>query len=192
MNQNDLEINLRLMEEMGLEEGDRKRVYDQDTGVMYQLKGKDIVAPGNKSGKNAIELDMINKPKLMTYMFGHFVDKLVEEEDIPPVSNFYIDPYDRYGHTTGVIRFEDDTIIRSEKYRNETTCLADLVLRLNNDTDIDLSKYDIDRRKSKNKPSKKKEEPELRSVLSGAIVPEVDLDEFESGIRSLLEGKKMK
>lgn len=149
MTELDLEINLRLMEEMGLEEGDRRRVIDQDTGLLYQMKGKDLVTPGSQSGKAATEFDPINNTRMMSYMFGTFLEKLEDEESIPGVRNYHMDPPNSQGKIRGTINFDDGSSISSGLYRNETTCYADLVLRLNNEENVNLDKYDIDRTKSK-------------------------------------------
>ena len=39
-----------------------------------------------------------------------------------------------------------DLISNSTYYSNESLCLADLVFKLNGESDIDLTEYDIDRR----------------------------------------------
>lgn len=149
MTELDLEINMRLMEEMGLEEGDRRRVIDQDTGLLYQMKGKDLVTPGSQGGKSATEFDPINNTKMMSYMFGAFLEKLEEEESIAGVRNYHMNPPDSKGRIRGTVSFDDGTSVSSGLYKNETTCYADLVLRLNGEENINLSKYDIDRSKAK-------------------------------------------
>lgn len=143
----DKAINLRLMEEMGLEEGDRRRIIDQDTGVLYQMKGKDIVSPGSQGGKMAIEFDPINNTRMMSFMFGNFIDKLVEDDTIPPVTGYYISNHDKEKKVRASVTFEDNTSLSSNYYINETSAYADLVLRLNGEENPDMSEYDIDRRK---------------------------------------------
>ena len=89
MEQDSMEFNFLMMEEMGLEEGERRRVVDQDTGQQYAMRGKDIVCPGNQGGKSAIELDLTNN-RMMGYMFGRFIDKAVIEKSIEPVTGYAI------------------------------------------------------------------------------------------------------
>lgn len=149
MTELDMEINLRLMEEMGLDEGERRRIIDQDTGQLYQMKGKDLVTPGSQGGKSAIEFDPINNARMMSYTFSKFLEKLEDEESIPGVRGYHIDPPDSTGHIRGTVTFDDSTKISSRSYRNETTCYADLVLRLNGEENVNLSKYDIDRSRPK-------------------------------------------
>lgn len=147
MEEKDLKINNLLMEEMGLEEGERRRIFDQDSGIQYQFKGKDIVSPGSQSGKSAVEFDPINNSKMMNLMFGGFIDKLVEEESIPGVASYYTVP-ESDNRIRAKILFDDKTSIQSNPYKNETVCYADLVLRLNGDENVDLSEYDYDRTKA--------------------------------------------
>lgn len=144
----DKKINMLLMEEMGLEEGDRRRVIDQDTGALYQMKGRDLVSPGSQSGKMAIEFDPINNARMMSFMFGNFVDKLVNDETIPPVTGYHIDTHEKDRKFKASINFADNTTVSSDYYNNETTAYADLILRLNGDDDPDVREYDIDRRKA--------------------------------------------
>ena len=129
-----------VMQEMGLEEGERRRLIDQDTGEICCLGNKDIVVPGSQSGKNAIEFDP-NNPKMMNKLFMEFLDKLAEEEEIDPCVSYGI--YNtRDGMNTGRVMFNNGEIIESKKYKNESLCYIDLVHRINGNTDVDLSKYD--------------------------------------------------
>jgi hypothetical protein len=165
----DKKINNLLMEEMGLEEGDRRRVYDQDSGIQYQFKGKDLVSPGAKGGKTAIEFDPINNSKMMNLMFGGFVDKLEDEESIPPVASYCTVPDG--DKIRAKILFSDKSVVQSNPYKNETVCYADLVFRLNGEEDVNLDEYDFDRTKApqsvlppkKLKQSKPKKKGALRN-----------------------------
>lgn len=148
MDEKDMKINMLLMEEMGLEEGERRRIIDQDTMVQYQMNGRDIVSPGSQGGKSAIEFDPINNTRMMSFMFGKFVEKLEDDEAIPPVTDYSIVPV-LGGKVQCRLNMEDGDSVASKAYKNETTCYADMVLRLNGETDIDLSEYDIDRYKPK-------------------------------------------
>lgn len=157
MTELDLKINTLLMEEMGLEEGDRRRLIDQDTGLLYQMKGKDIVSPGSQGGKQAIEFDPINNKRMMTFLFGNYINKISDEDDVD-VQTYYITQEDKDERVRGTLTFEDNSSIITKPYRNETTCYAELLLRLNGEEDVDLTEYDIDRRKAPQsvKPPKKK------------------------------------
>jgi len=147
MTEMDLKLNIRLMEEMGYEEGDRKRIYDQDSGCMCAFKGKDIVSPGTAPGKQTVEFDPVNNPRMMNLLFGGFINKLQEEESIPPVSSYFM-KQDANGKNIATVVMEDSSQITSAPYLNETLAYTDLVLRLNGEEEVDLQEYDIDRRKA--------------------------------------------
>lgn len=154
MDQKDIEINFRLMEEMGLEEGPRRRIIDQDSGAQYQFKGRDIVAPGAIPGKTSLELDLLGNNRMMNFMFGQFIEKLQEDEEIPPVASYYT--MQDNGKIRAAISMTDQTTIQSKSYNNETTCFADLILRLNGEEDVDLDEFDYERKKQLTlKPPKK-------------------------------------
>ena len=143
----DYKLNMQLMREMGLEEGERRRVVDQDDGEVCALGTKELVTPGSQSGKNAIEFDPVNNPRMMNKLFAEFVDKLYEEESIDSSCVSFGTYQDKTTRkNTARAMFEDGSYIESKPYSNESLCLADLVFKLNGESDIDLSEYDIDRR----------------------------------------------
>jgi hypothetical protein len=142
----DLQLNKMLMDEMGLEEGERRRVIDRDTEEICCLGTREIVIPGCQSGKNAVELDLINNPRMMTTLFSEFVDKLAEEESIDqPCTSFGIYQEPDKKNRARII-FDDGSYIDSSSYKNEGLCLAEMIFRLNGE-DKDLTKYDFDRPK---------------------------------------------
>ena len=145
----DLKLNLLLMNELGLEEGERRRVIDRDDGEICCLGVRDIVTPGSQSGKNAVEFDPINNPKMMNKLFAEFVDKLYEEESIDSSCVSFGTYQDKITHkNTARAMFEDGSYLESKPYSNEGLCLADLVFRINGEENVDLTEYDIDRREA--------------------------------------------
>lgn len=148
MDKRDMELNFQLMSEMGLEEGDRRRVYDQDTGAICKLGQKEIVTPGAQGGKNAVEFDLIGNPRLMTKLFGDFVDKLTESEELESdVVSFSTQIDQQSKKNQARVMFEDGTSMESRPFDNETLCYADLIFRIGGE-DRDLSSFDFDRRKA--------------------------------------------
>ena len=141
MEQDSMEFNFLMMEEMGLEEGERRRVVDQDTGQQYAMRGKDIVCPGNQGGKSAIELDLTNN-RMMGYMFGRFIDKAVIEESIEPVTGYAIKTDPMSGLVKAELTFDNNSRMVSKEYIRESMAYAELVLRLNGEDNPDLHKYD--------------------------------------------------
>lgn len=154
MEDKDIEINTRLMEEFGLEQGIRRRIYDHETGDIRLMKGKEIVAPGAIPGKNTLEFDPINNTRMMNFFFGSYIQAM-EEEDLlgGSVMSYSVIPSKSPGKIKAVLKInpEDGSPIKeisSRPYKNETSCMADLVCRINGDTEVDMSEYDIDRRKN--------------------------------------------
>ena len=154
MEDKDIEINTRLMEEFGLEQGTRRRIYDHETGDIRLMKGKEIVAPGAIPGKNTLEFDPINNTRMMNFFFGSYIQAM-EEEDLlgGSVMSYSVIPSKSPGKIKAVLKInpEDGSPIKeisSRPYKNETSCMADLVCRINGDDDVDMSEYDIDRRKN--------------------------------------------
>ena len=154
MEDKDIEINTRLMEEFGLEQGTRRRIYDHETGDIRLMKGKEIVAPGAIPGKNTLEFDPINNTRMMNFFFGSYIQTM-EEEDLlgGSVMSYSVIPSKAPGKIKAVLKINPDDgspikEISSKPYKNETSCMADLVCRINGDTEVDMSEYDIDRRKN--------------------------------------------
>lgn len=154
MEDKDIEINTRLMEEFGLEQGTRRRIYDHETGDIRLMKGKEIVAPGAIPGKNTLEFDPINNTRMMNFFFGSYIQAM-EEEDLlgGSVMSYSVIPSKAPGKIKAVLKINPDDgspikEISSKPYKNETSCMADLVCRINGDDNVDMSEYDIDRRKN--------------------------------------------
>ena len=154
MEDKDIETNTRLMEELGLEQGTRRRIYDHETGDIRLMKGKEIVAPGAIPGKNTLEFDPINNTRMMNFFFGSYIQAM-EEEDLlgGSVMSYSVIPSKAPGKIKAVLKINPDDgspikEISSKPYKNETSCMADLVCRINGDDDVDMSEYDIDRRKN--------------------------------------------
>lgn len=154
MDEKDIEINTRLMEEFGLEQGIRRRIYDHETGDIRLMKGKEIVAPGAIPGKNTLEFDPINNTRMMNFFFGSYIQAM-EEEDLlgGSVMSYSVIPSKSPGKIKAVLKInpEDGSPIKeitSKPYKNETSCMADLVCRINGDNEVDMSEYDIDRRRN--------------------------------------------
>ena len=139
----DYELNVRMMKELGLETGDRRRVIDRDSEEVCCLGTRDIVSPGSQSGKNAVEFDVVNNPRMMNKLFSEFVDKLAEEGSIdsPCISYGTYESYPDKKITAKAI-FEDGSSINSSSYVNESMALIDLVFQLNDEDTSELKKYD--------------------------------------------------
>ena len=138
------EINMIIMREMGLEIGNNNRIYDQDTGTELKINGMNIVAPGCYQ-KQSMEFNPYNNKKMMSQLFGYFLNK-ISDEGGPNVIAFYNGDNSRIECKT-----EDNEVISSGSYSKETLRYVDLVMRLNDEdpSDINLSKYDINKQQKK-------------------------------------------
>lgn len=160
MDDKDYIINMRLMEEFGLEQGVRRRVYDHETGDMRTLRGKEIVAPGALPGKRAIEFDPIGNTRMMNYFFGSYVESLSEGGVINgDILSYSTIPSKTPGKVKAVLKVcpNDGGPIQeicSKPYKNETVCYADLVCRINGDENVDMSEYDYERKREAPVPMK--------------------------------------
>lgn len=147
-----LKFNKMIMDEIGIEVGDRQRLYDQDTGAKLQFEGKDLVAPGAASGREAYEFDPYNSNKLMNQMFTYFTGKLADTGEIDPFNVIYnVDTGRGIGH---VEMKNDEEVMISKDYKREQCKYADLILQINGDEDPNLSEFDIPKVKESVKKKK--------------------------------------
>lgn len=156
MDELSMRFNKMIMEEMGIEVGDRQRLYDQDTGAKLQFEGKDLVAPGAASGREAHEFDPYNSNKLMAQMFNYYTGKLAEGGEIDPFNVVYnVDT----GKGMGRVEAKNDNeTIASKEYRREQCKYADILLQINGDENPDLKEFDI----PKVKETIKKKKPDIK------------------------------
>ncbi len=141
MNELDKEINIKIMQELGLEPNSDKQIIDQDTGMPIAINGMPVVAPGCYGGKNSIEFDPYNNKKMMNKFFGFFLDKYSCENDVDVLAYYNIDGQDNTGSIE--CRLDDDSTLISKNYRRDSLKYTDIIMQLNGDTNIDLNKYDI-------------------------------------------------
>lgn len=159
MDELSMRFNTMIMNEIGLEIGARQRLYDQDTGVLVQFEGKDLVAPGAASGREAQEFDPYNSSKMMSQMFSYYTDKLAESGEINSFDIIYsVDGPNGRGR---VEMKNDNEFMKSRDYVRDQCKYADLILQINGDDNPDLEEFDIpktkDTIKRKRTTTKKKE-----------------------------------
>lgn len=141
MDELSMKFNTMIMNEIGLEIGSRQRLYDQDTGVLVQFEGKDLVAPGAASGREAQEFDPYNSTKMMSQMFSYYTDKLAESGEINPFNIIYsVDGQNGRGR---VEMKNDEEFMKSKEYVRDQCKYADLILQINGDENPDLKEFDI-------------------------------------------------
>ena len=159
MDELSMKFNTMIMNEIGLEIGARQRLYDQDTGVLVQFEGKDLVAPGAASGREAQEFDPYNSAKMMSQMFSYYTDKLAEAGEINPFDIIYsVDGQNGRGR---VEMKNNEDFMKSKEYVRDQCKYADLILQINGDENPDLREFDIPKTKEtikrKKSTTKKKE-----------------------------------
>lgn len=140
MNNLDKEINMLIMQEIGLEVGDRNRIFDQDTGLELKINGMDVTAPGYQE-RQAMEFDPYNNRKMMNQLFGYFLDKHSDETDIDVISYFDV-PHDK-DTSCVTCRMSDNSTITSNPYKRDSLKYTDLIIQLNGGEVEGLDKFDI-------------------------------------------------
>lgn len=163
MKEKDLEINSKIMQEIGLEVGQGHRIIDQDTGVGITFRGMELVAPGTYGGPNTVEFDPYNNKKMMNLLFGYFLNKHSEESDVT-VTTFYSIDDNKTNKGSIECKMSDMSKITSHQYLRDSLKCADIIMRLNGDEDPNLSEYDTEQvepsvrrtgTNAKNKPNRK-------------------------------------
>lgn len=145
-----MKFNKMIMEEVGLEVGEGSRIYDQDTGDLVQIEGKDLVAPGAPSNRETQEFDPYNSTRMMSQIFGYYAKKVADSGEAPEYGVMYnVDCGNGKGYVT---MMNDDEKLVSKPYSREQCKYADLILQINGDEDPDLKEFDV--KKEFKKPTK--------------------------------------
>ena len=148
MNDFDKEINIRIMQELGYEPNRHRQLIDQDSGNAIVINGMPVTAPGYYGGRNSIEFDPYNNKKMMSQVFGHFLEKYADENGVNVSAYYNIDGKDGTGKVE--CKFSDNQTITSGAYARDSLKYVDIIMQLNGDPacDDDLRKYDIVEKKS--------------------------------------------
>lgn len=154
MNDFDKEINTKIMQELGLEPNRHRQLVDQDSGAAIVINGMPVMAPGYYRGKNSIEFDPYNNKRMMSQLFGHFLEKYADENDVNVSAYYNIDG--KSGANRVECKFSDNQTITSGAYVRDSLKYVDIVMQLNGDTkcEDDLRKYDIVEKKTAIRPKK--------------------------------------
>jgi hypothetical protein len=147
----EIDLNRKILQEIGLDINDQQHVVDQDTFNLIQFNGKNIKYSINNPtvliGKDDIKFDPINNVKLMSHLFTYHIDKIHEIDGI-----YYPVFYPIEGENgKGAIEAKSDngTVVRSNFYNNDSLKYADLIMRINGEKDIDLSELDHESKSKK-------------------------------------------
>lgn len=145
MDNKDKEINMLIMQEMGLEIGRRNRIFDQDTGLELKINGMDVIAPGCQE-RQAIEFDPYNNRKMMNQLFGAFLEKHYDETGIDVVTYFDIPNTDNSSSVR--CRMSDNSTITSKPYKRDSLRYTDLIIQMNGGQVEGLDEYDVIKQQS--------------------------------------------
>lgn len=164
------DLNIRIMQEAGLEEGDCHEVVDQDTGSYFSFRNKRIITPDAPSRRDGIHFDPVNNVKMMSMVFSYAATKLAEEEGINPAMCFYPVEGDPVKGTKRMVVVSEDNVRRESKpYVNDALCYADLLLQINGEGEVDLSEYDMTKeelqaKRNQMRPGPQKPTPKKRET----------------------------
>ena len=142
--ENNIDISRKIFRAVGLDVDNANKLIDQDTCRPIEFKGKCIKFTSDPDknlllAKNDILFDPVNNTKLMANLFGYYLSKLEENEDM--VFDSYYVKNGNGGRTALEVKNEDGTIT-SKYYNNDSIKYMDMILRLNGDSNIDLNEYD--------------------------------------------------
>lgn len=123
---------------------------DQETGEPILFKERNIKVTRNAMkpayiSTNDVKLEPADPrcTKLMSRLFGFYLDKTSEMGDIPNVLTYYFDDNED-GTTEIVIKYENGTTFISNAYRNKSIVYADAIFQIDGSFRYDLSKFDLD------------------------------------------------
>ena len=143
MTELDKEINIKIMNEIGLDAEPNGQIIDLDTGDCISINGMKLVAPGYvpNGREKTIEFDPHNNRKLMNNLFGYFLNKIADEDDINVLA-FYA-KNNKNGDCIEC-KMSDNTSITSGYYKRDSLKYTDVIIQLNGGNCGDeLKKYDI-------------------------------------------------
>lgn len=129
-------------------------IMDQDTNNPILFEGKNIKATRNPAkpayiSENDVKLDPINPryTKLMSKLFGFYLDKEFDNGNLGKVLSFYFDdhPDEENDSCKLIIKFEGGEIVESNYYRSKALAYTEAIMMLDGSFPIDdLKKFDVD------------------------------------------------
>lgn len=140
MTENEKKVNDIIMQEIGLEIGQASKIYDQDTGMALRINGADVVAPGCMRGRQTMEFDPFNNRKMMSQLFGYFLEKHSDETDQDIVTFYDMPAEDNKGSVRCVLN--DNSTIQSGNYIRDSLRYADIIVQLNGGEANSLQEFD--------------------------------------------------
>lgn len=139
-----------LINEIGLSITENGVIVDQDTMISLKFGDKEIKAsvdinkPVYESEFVSV-LDPLNNMKLMNMLLGYYLEKEKAIGNLEPLS-FSTDELVKHGPTNVTVRCGSSKVslydVSSKYYNNRCLKFSDIILKLGNDRDVDLSNFD--------------------------------------------------
>lgn len=145
-----------MLDELGLYADADGVVCDQDNDNPICVNGRTLKYIANEevsiNRNNEMLFDPLNNPTLGKYLFGFYTEHRMDS----PVDGFHTMP-DLDNKEKGIIRVESDgnIIAESKPYYSDSVKYADVIMRINGDSNPDLSDYD-NPIQQKSKPKRKR------------------------------------
>ena len=139
-----------LINEIGLSIKEGGIIVDQDTLIPLKFGDKNIKAsvdvnkPVYESDYTVV-LDPLNNMKLMNMLLGYYLEKEKACGNLEPIT-FSTDELVKHGPTNVTVRCGSSKVslydVSSRYYNNRCLKFSDIILKLGNDRDVDLSNFD--------------------------------------------------
>ena len=134
------DFNLKILENIGLEENEEGFIVDEDTGDLLQVKGKMIKT--KDLDYNSIEYNPLENPMLMSNLFNYYLSKNERETGVS-TRVFSHSSSNRKEKGYVLLIQEDETVYESGRYFNDSLKYADIILKMNSAVNnVDLKPLD--------------------------------------------------
>ena len=142
------------MREFGLDIDENDHIYDMDTETILVINDKFIKYSEDEFpviSHNEIDLNLIENPRLMEIIFGHFIVAYANRENLTITSNYQSNINGSDKGIFVVTYIKDDSVhaetqeIKSDAFVNESLRIFNLVTKINHRSHLykDLSRFDI-------------------------------------------------
>lgn len=152
----ELELVVMLLTSMGLSIDHNQTLIDQETMAQIKFQGKNIKASFDRMKpvyitEGDIKFEPLNRNniRLLSTLFGHFLDKEQEYGNINRVLTFYPEEIlldDGSRRTKIIVKCEKNEVYESDYFENKCLVYCDLINKICGDllyNRIDLHKFDV-------------------------------------------------
>ena len=171
MEKKDIELNKKIMFEVGLDQGNHRRLIDQDYGTEYKAQdGRYFVGPNSQSGVHSVEFNPALNSRQAENVFQYFGQKMSDLEEYPAIATYFnqeVDPKTGSGYVEIVT--EDNQRLRSGNYVNESLRYADIMMKMNGSNSVDLSEYDTRTKEELDDIRKEQKREDRRITQTGYV-----------------------